>query len=165
MSSMVLYGLLFPSLGIHLFANRTNPRSSSPTLIWSSLVCVVIFIFTWLIFVLSLSFLCHPTHPYLLSPHFDFWEPTWFSAIVSHLIHSILISPYVYYWVWSVRKTCPNTGGEGAWKLTKTSWVHCRLWMKVPATYPPITGWVHSKCFCRFQVKHMMWVHLWTFWM
>ena len=52
------------------------------------------------------------------------------------------------------------TGGEGAWKPTKISWVHCRLWLKVPATYPPITDWVHSKCSCRFQVEHMMWVHL-----
>ena len=49
-----------------------------------------------------------------------------------------------------------DTGGEGAWKPTKTSWVHCRLWLKVPTTYPPITDWVHSKCSCRFQVKHMM---------
>ena len=52
------------------------------------------------------------------------------------------------------------TGGKGAWKPTKTSWVHCRLWLKVPTTYPPITDWVHSKCSCRFQVEHMMWVHL-----
>ena len=37
------------------------------------------------------------------------------------------------------------TGGEGAWKPMKTSWVHCRLWLKIPATYPPITDWVHSK--------------------
>ena len=61
---------------------------------------------------------------------------------------------------------CPSntllTGGKGAWKSTKTSWVHCRLWLKVPATYLPITDWVHSKCSCRFQVKHMMWVHLWN---
>ena len=28
-----------------------------------------------------------------------------------------------------------DTGGEGAWKPTKTSWVHCRLWLRVPATY------------------------------
>ena len=28
MSGMVLYGLLFPSLGIHLFTDWTNPRSS-----------------------------------------------------------------------------------------------------------------------------------------
>ena len=42
------------------------------------------------------------------------------------------------------------TGGKGAWKPMKTSWVHCRLWLKVPATYPPITDWVHSKCSCRF---------------
>ena len=55
-----------------------------------------------------------------------------------------------------------STGGEGAWKSTKTSWVHCRLWLKVPATYPPITDWVHSKCSCRFQVEHMMWVYLWN---
>ena len=54
----------------------------------------------------------------------------------------------------------PHTGGKGAWKPTKTSWVHCRLWLKVPATYPPITDWVHSKCSCRFQVEHIMWVHL-----
>ena len=56
----------------------------------------------------------------------------------------------------------PYTRGEGAWKSTRTSWVHCRLWLKVPATYPPITDWVHSKCSCRFQVEHMMWVHLWN---
>ena len=63
----------------------------------------------------------------------------------------------------SVDRFCKQiTGGEGAWKPMKTSWVHCRLWLKVPATYPPITNWVHSKCSCRFQVKHMMWVHLWN---
>ena len=52
------------------------------------------------------------------------------------------------------------TGGEGAWEPTKTSWVHCRLWLNVPTTYPLITDWVHSKCSCRFQVEHMIWVHL-----
>ena len=52
------------------------------------------------------------------------------------------------------------TGGEGAWKPMKTSSVHCRLWLNVPTTYPPITDWVHSKCSCRFQVEHMIWVHL-----
>ena len=109
MPGMVLYGLLFPSLRIHLFTDRTNPGSSHPTLIRSSLVCGVIFIFIRLIFVLFLSLLCHLTHPYLLSPHFDFREPTRFSTIVSHLIHSISISPYVYYWVWSVRKTYPKS--------------------------------------------------------
>ena len=72
------------------------------------LVCGVIFIFAWLIIVLFLTLFCHPTHPYLLSPHFNLREPTRFSAIVSHLIHSIFISPYVYYWVWSVRKTYPK---------------------------------------------------------
>ena len=108
MSGMVLYGLLFPSLGIHLFTSQTNPGSSSSTLIRISLVCVVIFIFIWLIFVLFLSLLCHPTHPYLLSPHFDFWEPTWFSAIVSHLIHPIFISPMPIIGLWSVHKTCPK---------------------------------------------------------
>ena len=54
----------------------------------------------------------------------------------------------------------PITGGEGAWKPMKTSWVHCRLWLNVPTTYLPITDWVHSKCSCRFQVEHMIWVHL-----
>ena len=108
MSGMVLYGLLFPSLGIHLFTDRTNPGSSSPTLIRSSLVCGVIFIFIWLILFLYLSLLTHPTHPYLLSPHFYFRLTHWFAAIRSHLIHSIFISPYVYYWVWSVRKTYPK---------------------------------------------------------
>ena len=33
------YGLLFPSLGIHLIANWTNPGSSLPTLFQCSLVC------------------------------------------------------------------------------------------------------------------------------
>ena len=43
--------------------------------------------------------LCHLTHSYLLSPHFDFRLTHQFAVIQSHLIHSILISPYVYYWV------------------------------------------------------------------
>ena len=109
MPGMLFYGLLFPSLRIHLFTDRTNPGSSYPTLIRSSLVCGVIFIFIWLILVLFLSLFCHPTHPYLLSPHFYFRLTHQFTAIVSHLIHSIFISPYVYYWVWSVRKTCPKS--------------------------------------------------------
>ena len=37
MSGMVLYGLLFPSLGIHLFTDWTNPGSSSSTL--SDVLC------------------------------------------------------------------------------------------------------------------------------
>ena len=45
-----------------------------------------------------LSLLCHPTHPYLLSPHFDFQLTHRFAMIWSHLIHSIFIFPYVYYW-------------------------------------------------------------------
>ena len=72
MSGMVLYGFLFSSFSIHLFTDRINPRSSPPTLIQSPLVCMVIFIFIWLIFVLFLSLLCHPTHPYLLLPHLIF---------------------------------------------------------------------------------------------
>ena len=72
MSGMPLYGFLFPSLGIHPFPGQTNPGTSSPTLIWHPLVCGVIFIFIWLIFVLFLSLFCHPTHPYLLSPHLIF---------------------------------------------------------------------------------------------
>ena len=42
---------------------------------------------------LFLSLLTHPTHSYLLSPHFDFRLTHWFTAIRSHLIHSIFISP------------------------------------------------------------------------
>ena len=72
MSGMVLYGLLFPSLGIHLFTNWNNPGSSSSTLTWCPLVYGVIFIFIWLILVLFLSLLCHLTHPYLLLPHLIF---------------------------------------------------------------------------------------------
>ena len=93
MTGMPFYGFFFPSLRIHLLTDQINPGSSSSTPTRSSLVCGVIFIFIWFIFVLYLSLLCHPTHPYLLSPHFNFWEPTRFSAIVSHLIHSIFISP------------------------------------------------------------------------
>ena len=60
-------------------------------------------------------------------------------CILSHLLFAIMtilltVSPTLV------------TGGKGAWKPMKTSWVHCRLWLKVPATYPPITDWVHSKC-------------------
>ena len=73
-SPPVFYGLLFPSFGIHLFTDWTNPRTSSPTLIWCPLVCGIIFISIWLIFVLFLSLLCHPTHPYLLSPHLIFCD-------------------------------------------------------------------------------------------
>ena len=74
MPGMVLYGLLFPSLGIHLFTDRTNPGSSSSTLTQRPLVCGVIFIFIWLILVLYLSLLCHLTHSYLLSPHLIFCD-------------------------------------------------------------------------------------------
>ena len=74
MSGMVLYGLLFPSLRIHLFTNQTNPGSSSSTLSQHPLVCGVIFIFIRLILVLFLPLLCHPTHPYLLSPHLIFHD-------------------------------------------------------------------------------------------
>ena len=41
----------------------------------------------------SLFYLCHPTHPYLLSLHFLFRLTHRFPTIVSHLIHSIFISP------------------------------------------------------------------------
>ena len=109
MTGMPFYGLLFPSLGIHLFADRTNPGSSSSTPTRSSLVCGVIFIFNWLIFVLYLSLLCHPTHSYLLSPHFDFRLTHQFTTIRSHLIHSIFISPYVYYWVMVCAQDLPLT--------------------------------------------------------
>ena len=43
-------------------------------------------------------------------------------------------------------QTLPNHWGQGGLKTNKTSWVHCRLWLKVPTTYPPITDWVYSKC-------------------
>ena len=56
------------------------------------------------------------------------------------------------------------TGGEGAWKATKTSWVHCRLWLKVPATYPPITDWVHSKCTQIMCSTWNLWEHLCNIW-
>ena len=92
MSGMVLYGLLFPSLGIHLFANWTNPGSSSSTPSRCSLVCSVF---------LSSSdsswfYICHS---FVIRPTLISYRPTWYSAIVSQLIHSIFISPYVYYWV------------------------------------------------------------------
>ena len=38
---MPFYGLLFPSLGIYLFVDWTNPGSSSPTPIQNPLVCVL----------------------------------------------------------------------------------------------------------------------------
>ena len=89
MTGMPFYGLLFPSLGIHLFTDRTNPGSSSSNPSWHPLVCGIIFIFIWLIFVLFLSLLCHPTHPYLLSPHLLFREP--------HLILRDSKSSYSFY--------------------------------------------------------------------
>ena len=57
-----------------------SPTGLTPDLLhplWPEvlLVCGTIFIFTWLIFVLYLSLLCHPTHPYLLLPHFNFRVP------------------------------------------------------------------------------------------
>ena len=52
------------------------------------------------------------------------------------------------------------TGGEGAWKPTKTSGVHCRLWLKVPTTYLPITDWVHSKCSQIMCSTWNLWEHL-----
>ena len=58
----------------------------------------------------------------------------------------------------------PPTGGEGAWKATKTSWVHCRLWLKVPATYPPITDWVHSKCIQIMCSTWNLWENLCNIW-
>ena len=72
MTGMLFYGLLFPSLRVHLFTNWTNPGSSLSTPSQCLLVCGIIFIFIWLIFVLFLSLLCHPTHSYLLSPHLIF---------------------------------------------------------------------------------------------
>ena len=57
-----------------------------------------------------------------------------------------------------------HTGGEGAWKPTKTSWVHCRLWLKVPATYLPITDWVHSKCSQIMCSTWNLWEHLCNIW-
>ena len=61
----------------------------------------------------SLFYFCHS---FVIRPTLISYRPTLisglthrFSVIVSHLIHSILISPYVYYWVRSVRKTCPKS--------------------------------------------------------
>ena len=58
----------------------------------------------------------------------------------------------------------PLTRGEGAWKPMKTSWVHCRLWLKVPTTYPPITDWVHSKCSQIMCSTWNLWEHLCNIW-
>ena len=73
MSGMLFYGLLFPSLGTRLFPDQTNPGSSHPTLTRLPFgVCGYFYLHLThpcSIFVT----LCHPTHPYLLSPHFDFW--------------------------------------------------------------------------------------------
>ena len=57
-----------------------------------------------------------------------------------------------------------DTGGEGAWKPMKTSWVHCRLWLKVPTTYLPITDWVHSKCSQIMCLTWNLWEHLCNIW-
>jgi len=40
----------------------------------------------------------------------------------------------------------PCTGGEVSWKSVGTSWVNCRLWITLPAMYPPITFGVHLEC-------------------
>ena len=80
------------------------PTGQTPDLLlplWSeTLWCVVLFLS---LSDSSLFYFCHsfiiqptliPYCPTLISEH-----PTQFSVIVSQLIHSILISPYVYYWV------------------------------------------------------------------
>ena len=88
MAGMLFYGLLFPSLGIHLFADRTNPGSSSPTLIQNPLVCGYFYLhLTHLcsIFVTPLS-----SDP-LLSPIAPLWFP------VNPLIHHDSESSYSFY--------------------------------------------------------------------
>ena len=56
------------------------------------------------------------------------------------------------------------TGGEGAWKSMKTSWVHCRLWLKVPTTYLLITDWVYSKCTHIICSTWNLWEQLCNIW-
>ena len=70
MPGMVLYGLLFPSLGIHLIARQTNPGSSAPL---SLTQLTKYWCYLYLIF-LSLTLLTHPTHSYLLLPHLIFHD-------------------------------------------------------------------------------------------
>ena len=75
LAAYVRHALIWPSLPLpwNLFVPwQTNPGTSSSTLIRHPLVCGVIFIFIWLILVLFLSLLYHPTHPYLLSPYLIF---------------------------------------------------------------------------------------------
>ena len=73
-------------------------------------------------------------------------------------------------WLWTTLRWAGclsqevTTGGEGAWKPTKTSWVHGRLWLKVPTTYPPITDWVHSKCTQIMCSTWNLWEHLYSIW-
>ena len=78
-------------------------------------------------------------------------EGAWLYTTSRHNSHSCIA------WHWC-------TGGEGAWKPTKTSWVHCRLWLKVPATYPLITDWVHSKCTHIMCSTWNLWEHLCNIW-
>ena len=124
MPGMLFYGLLFPSLGIHLITNWTNPRSSthiSPMLLMS---ISTIFISS----ILSLTLLTHLTHSYLLSPHLifhnvirhnfcsSFWSifdptfslsftDTFFSSynylLMFHHIHDNMTKIQLdWYWVW-----------------------------------------------------------------
>ena len=66
--------------------------------------------------------------------------------------------------LWSIILWMHPTGGKGAWKPTKTCWVHCRLWLKVPATYLLITDWVHSKCTQFMRSTWNLWEHLYSIW-
>ena len=134
MSGMVLYGLLFPFLGIYLFTDRTNPRSSSPTLIQSSLVCVVIFIFIWLIFVLSLLSLS----PYAFHAHKqDDKNTIWLVQLVTEQL---------IYWATNIH------WGQGPIYPVGTWWVHCRDRQHLTTMYPVIKNWVHFEC-------SLQWIH------
>ena len=50
-----------------------------------------IFIFIWLILVLYLSLFCHPTHPYLLSPHLIFHDSESAYSFYSYLPLCLLL--------------------------------------------------------------------------
>ena len=126
----------------------------------------------------------------LYSTNCVFWscegcvEPSWHreGCYTSHQVHSDIIlqslgkdakSSWEDFWAehsigqnsqWREWNQEPHTGGKVAWKPTKTSWVHCRLWLKVPTTYLLIADWVHSKCSQIMCSTWNPWEHLYSIW-
>ena len=87
------YALLWSSLPLCselLCPNWTYPRSSSPTSLQHSL-CVFYFCLYPLSSILSLTFLTHPTHSYLLLPHLIFCNSESAYSFYIYLPYMIII--------------------------------------------------------------------------